>query len=398
MRRTDGPVRWRRTYRGPIVAAGVLMLTAALVVAGSSETAASTTSSAPALATPNCPDGTQAVMPSSSQMTAHGAAVYTYWIGGVENRAIVPPQNFDPAHASDAILQEFGYPRRPPEIDSAANNQWLTGAEAYRGTDYPSFCVGPPLSHSGGASTPTSGASADGTASYLAFTNWAGYGVRTGSFDGVDGNWTEPVRGKCYCTGQPDEVQWVGIGGYQNHRALIQDGTEMKQGEPDKAWYEYLRPCGTDSECGPSIITTQSVSAGSTIYSSVTHDWCGIDCTHFIVTENGQDRVNVEASLGPDYYDGYSAEWINERPTYSSPPTYHPLTNWGTMDWYSARAHRSGESSWHQAAAFVPRDVIEMTDNGVYYDNPSCGTQSHVLAYGYGMNGGSFSATWCRAE
>ena len=125
MRRTDGPVRWRRTYRGPIVAAGVLMLTAALVVAGSSETAASTTSSAPALATPNCPDGTQAVMPSSSQMTAHGAAVYTYWIGGVENRAIVPPQNFDPAHASDAILQEFGYPRRPPETDSAPTTSGL---------------------------------------------------------------------------------------------------------------------------------------------------------------------------------------------------------------------------------------------------------------------------------
>jgi hypothetical protein len=127
----------------------VLALGAALLLAGPSASAAAPEKTAPPLPKPHCKAGTHALMPYASHLTPHGAAVYDFKIKGVKNEVIVPPKDFHPLHAPDALLKEFGYPRRPPASDPAALTEWRANAAKYKGTDYPSFCVNTASTFSG---------------------------------------------------------------------------------------------------------------------------------------------------------------------------------------------------------------------------------------------------------
>lgn len=249
---------------------------------------------------------------------------------------------------------------------------------------------------------PSGGAtgSPDGTgmAPYKAFYNWSGYENTSGSastFNAVHGNWTQWTPGNCNCSGTTDEVTWVGLGDDGNG-SLLQDGTRY-YGSQSYAWFEYLHPCST-SGCNISIQPAQSVPYGTTVHAYVGWGVTGTGHFDYQVSDvtTGQYYLNGSTTLNNTYYNGSTAEYINERPTHCSSGCYYPLTNYGSpMGWADAQYHTPG-GTWQNFTNTSFTD-LEMSNDSNWYGSP-CSASTHLLAYGVGAYLDSFNNYWCRAS
>ena len=332
-------------------------------------------------ATPHCPAGTSALVPNGASRTAHGGTKYTFEVAGHEGFEIVPPAGFNPSSASNAELQEMNLPTRPASAGALAS--WSKSMASYKGVSTPAFCQGAPV-------TRTQKVPTDARAAHTSDTGWAGY-INTGrTYDQVVSHWTQNYAHTCNCAGPTDEVTWVGLGGVNG--GLIQAGTRLYSNTTPYAWWEYVGP---NDNGGVSIQQMGNVAAGDDIAALV--NWSPDHMTaDFELTDNGTYLINFGMVLGSYYYDGSTAEFINERPAYCYGGCYKTLSNFVRTNFTQARVYLSGSTTAYPFTA-EPYEGAVATSDGNFYA-PPCSTSSNLLMYPENASGENFDLVWCRAS
>lgn len=326
---------------------------------------------------PACLPGGTPLYPSSSEKTPDGGYRYNYNIDGQVSEFPVPPTSFRPDNASNAQLLEYGFPSRP--TDALALAQWRADFSDYRNTGTPQICLTKKFVE------PYIVAPMAGTAGTANSYNWSGTTENApDAWVAVSGNWVQSAAGSCGCgTGNTDEASWVGLGGYYT-QSLIQAGTDM-YGTPSNlyAWFEYLHPCEPYG-CNVQEVDLQNVTvaAGDSIHVFVSYETSSgsADC---LVCSAGSCQPML-MQLNSTYYDGSSAEWIDERPMYCQAGCYKPLTNFDYNNWSGFAEDNSGID---YNIGTVPGLALTM----IHANNQILAEPSN-----YNYNG-NFTDTWYRA-
>jgi len=198
-------------------------------------------------------------------------------------------------------------------------------------------------------------------------TNWSGYAA-TGSFHSVSANWTEPTG---HCTSATRYASfWVGLDGF-NSSTVEQTGSEVdcSGGRPVYySWYEMYPavPHNFSNTVRPGDHFSGSVTYnGGSSYTLVLQD----------ITQGWKHTVNKSLSGAANS----SAEVIAEAP--SSNSGVLPLANFGTVNFSNSAANGSPIGN------FAPTRIVMVDNSGRPKDSVSSLT-----------GGGSFSATWLRAN
>ncbi len=333
------------------------------------------------LTIPAFADDADTLQHSRIEVLPDGGKIYVYVIDGVENMFPVPPKGFHPLTASDEDLETYGFPPRPSDPDEL--EKWAESMSVWKETPIPKieqseqthWFMQPAISAeiSPMAVTRTSN-------SY----NWSGY-VATGgknAFAHVQGDFVQPSI-NATCKNNAYESTWIGLGGNAGSSSLVQTGTAMNTkngGRHYYAWYEYL----SASHPNPEIVLTKvTIRPGDKI-----HCYCSFNRTsnkfnaYVANNTNGTSQsviVNISAS---EYYDGRSAEFINERPTLTNGVSswYAPLTKYSTTKWTNCRVFPT-EGAWTDLGSLSTTKVT-MVYNG------------HTLALPSGLSGRTFTSTW----
>ena len=342
----------------------------------------------PRPAAPSCASrgGGTPLLPYRAENLPGGGYAYDYMIAGKESQYIVPPSNFNPRTAPVAKLTEYGFPREPASGAMRAN--WVSAMTSYKKVPLPSFCLG---DHMSTGAVPAPRAAGTPKAATKDYYNWAGAEVDASSstYIAAQGSWGQSGVHPCNCTGATDESTWAGIGGVDDG-ALLQAGTDMTN-TTISAWYEYLHDCvagdPSQGECGPAEISVGTVTAGDTIFTQTSYETSN-DLANFFVEQDGTSFPIKSVSLDHSYYNGQTAEWIDERPSYCQSGCYKPLTNFLYNDWTSVEAENTS-GTWQDVGNITNRyyDVMINTSNNVLV-NPS------ALCAGCS----TFTDTWERAS
>lgn len=310
-----------------------------------------------------------------------GGKIYTYIIDGIENNFPVPPDGFDPITASDEALETYGFPPRPENLQDLAD--WTETMSYYEYTPVPEI---EQTEQVHGVFQPavdyTKGTNLTNTA--MTSANWSGYVAKggTNAFAQVQGDFVQPTI-QSGCSSNTYESTWVGLGGY-NSQKLVQTGTAMNTvngGRNYYAWYEYLGPGNSNPEIRFNSIT---VRAGDRI-----HCYCsfqrsnGVFNAYIANNTNGTSQSVVLNIPTSTYYDGTSAEFINERPMLSNGTSswYASLTKYGTTNWTNCQVYLSASNKWVSLGS-QSTDSITMKNNGRALATPS------------GLSGQTFKSTW----
>jgi hypothetical protein len=256
-----------------------------------------------------------------------GYATLVHFAGG--SQQIQVPTGFDPITASDATLFYYGFPARPK--DPVAEAQWESDFRNYKG------------------SAPAAAASCNVRNTFNGTLNiWGGVLKHGSGITGVDGYFTQPTP-LHFCSAndsQDSHSWWTGIGEFN---ALLQSGVASSEGPPGNlvAWWEAengLTNLGTGQEnfsglvihAGDVIRPTTSYKAGppNEVTMSV------FDTTTGLSASSGALQLIADSNgtlHSPSYfYDGSTADWIDERQSVSGIPTQlraqSPLdTTWGYL-------------------------------------------------------------------
>lgn len=310
-----------------------------------------------------------------------GGKIYTYIIDGVENNFPVPPDGFDPLTASDETLATYGFPERPE--DPAELSEWTENMSCYESTPIPEIeqtdrmhnVLQPAVNI---RSLPANDITNATSYSY----NWSGYIAQGGTneFAQVQGDFVQPTI-QSGCASNTYESTWVGLGG-TNSGKLVQTGTAMNTsggGRNYYAWYEYLSPSHPNPEIRFNSIT---VRAGDRI-----HCYCsfqranGVFNAYVANNTNGTSQsviVNISSS---EFYDGTSAEFINEAPSVGG--SIARLTNYGTTNWTNCQVYLTASSTWVSLGSRTTDRVYMVSSDG-----------SRILATPSGLSGQTFKSTW----
>jgi hypothetical protein len=336
----------------------------------------------PAVPRPDCAaqGGGTALLPTSAELLAGGGVGYDYTIDGVDNEYIVPPPSFRPLTASQARLEEYAFPAKPAA--ALAQAHWHDAMAAYTTVPSPQLCLGDKVTSK---VQPASGTAS--AAKVVHFFNWSGFYTRASSrrWDAAQGTWIQSKAGNCHCAGGTQEVTWAGIGGVSDG-ALLQAGTEMARSKIF-AWYEYLHDCirgdPSGAECGPSIIKVGNAKAGGNVFTQTSYQRSSHTANFFV--EEGSHAFPIKAKkLNSTYYNGRSAEWVDERPSHCSGGCYDPLTNFKFNNWHSADAENIS-GAWQSVQSQNHVEVIMVNTRGKHLAQPSK------------LEGDTFKDTWIRA-
>jgi hypothetical protein len=269
----------------------------------------------------------------ATHLLAGGGHSYDYAVDGMRVRFYTPPAGFNPGTASNARLQEYGFPPRPAKGSSSYVN-WQASISHWKQTTAP----------------PSFLAETDAKALSTTNSHWSGYVVtgNAGSFTHAEAWYVEPTIHSSVCSSTA-EVTWAGLGGWSTNN-LAQDGTGS--GVPGmgshQAWWEIL-PADTIPVSG---LYGQ---AGSLFDASVRRISGGF---RFWLESYGTGKT-VAFDVSSGSYDGSSAEAIVERPLVNG--SFTDLSNYETT-------------------------VFEQTEaNGVYFNEFNANTQR----YGVHMLDGS---------
>lgn len=240
-----------------------------------------------------------------------GGNAYNYDENGTMVTDLVPPPGFNPAMASDAQLDEYGFPPRPTDPHALATwqdemTQWTAVAP------------------------PTSFQVVDPNIKFDTVTsnNWSGYAISAnpGFFNHAEAWYEEPYIYGSSCSSTAEST-WAGIGGYSGS-ALGQDGTAYGENlggiGSHQAWYEVIpgggpQPINLYGHSGSEFdASTKTISGGYRFY---VYDYY----TH----------VSKAVDISTGSYSGDSAEVIVEHPT----GLLSGLSNFGTMSFYQTEAN-----------------------------------------------------------
>jgi hypothetical protein len=194
--------------------------------------------------------------------------------------------------------------------------------------------------------------------------NWAGYadGSKTaGTFTNVSGSWTVPAL---TCTAE-DRVtsEWVGLDGFTN-ATVEQDGTV--------------------SQCfeGKALYYSKSVAAGDSISASVTRSSSSYTLKLTDSTHTANSFTETGTCATTTCLDE-SAEWITERPAFSSTGTV-PEAKFKTVTFSAASVTAGGKTTTLADYAGTKYDITCL-DSTATYD---------IVATSGLTGGNSFTNTW----
>jgi Peptidase A4 family len=207
------------------------------------------------------------------------------------------------------------------------------------------------------------------------YYNWSGYAdtsTMKGAFTKVSGSWKEP---KVTCTAE-DRIlaTWVGLDGY-NNTTVEQTGVDAQcfQGTAFYyTWYEMF-PAGP-VEIGQTVAPGDSISA-SVVRSSTKYTLTVTDSTH--TANSGTATKTCKATSCFDT----SAEWIAERPEYSTTGDV-PLASYGTWKLTGGAVTSGGKAG--TISSYKPVEITMVDSTGKY----SLSTPSAL------SGGNSFTMTW----
>lgn len=265
------------------------------------------------------PDGSPA---KSTDIDA--AAIYHMNFGqGSDVTQVLPPASFNPLNASDAVLQLYDFPPRPH--DPAGLQQWVARMSHFKSVARPGMCQ-----------TRRRNLLGQGSATSA---NWSGPLATdlSGEITDVAGTFQQ-TSFDSPCATNSGYSTWPGIGG-SNTGSLLQDGTDVGQSSVNDiyAWWEAL---STQYFIYETIFSGFTVNAGDTINAETDYEAGGTGKAYFTIFNltTGQNVSTSFTTLGgypaSNYWDGTTAEFINERPTQQD-GTFTPLRkpHLGTTHW-----------------------------------------------------------------
>ncbi len=235
-----------------------------------------------------------------------GAITYTYGVDGRTVTAFVPPATFDAATAPPEQLAAYGIPQEP--TDPASQTRWHEMVGNMHFATPPTKLVRDPL-----------------VTANVSTQIWSGIvNTSTGPspYKTSAAVWNEPTPTATACF-QSSAVYWAGLGGVTTN-VLAQDGTA--QGDPglgnDEAWFEAL-------PVEPSIVPIPFYATeGQPFEVGVQYQSNNTFGFYYYNFYNGQSTYYQATDSG---YDGHTADFIAERPTYP-PRALYGLLNFGTFN------------------------------------------------------------------
>lgn len=279
---------WDMSRRFALIAAMVASLGAA-PAAGADATAS--------VSGVSCPPGSTPIRPVSSTIRADGGTDTFFDVegDGTLTKVPTPPPSFDPITASDDDLESYGLPPRPSNRDAAA--VWSADMENWKRNPDPGLCATDYRAVQSG--------------------NWAGYFAdgSAGSYHAVQGDYRQPSSLSTTCANST-LASWTGLGGYDSEK-LIQAGTAYLLGSTTAvAWYEYLGPNGQGIPL--TVMAGVTISPGDRIHTYEVIQTSTGQTTFYVANlTNGTSKSVIKTLSVSTYYDGSTAEFIDERLTYS---------------------------------------------------------------------------------
>ena len=253
-----------------------------------------------------------------------------------------PPQGFDAVGALDADLATYGFPPRPP-AGSESYTRWAGVMANARHRLANPVAQKTGISHGPPQGEPLPGTTAAGTrsaggAGTRSYYNWSGvnqlysspYFAQNNSGYGsiVVGGWAHPTIGSENCSFAPYKMwTWVGMDGsgdaITGNDDVLQAGFAAEACPTNNyAWYEwYTKGCTADTAATPCSAWSVNlpVNPGDYLYVTVTYkpnsQYKG---SAFLQNQSTGQYITIGYNQPPgppsSAYQGYSAEWIVERP------------------------------------------------------------------------------------
>ncbi len=170
----------------------------------------------------------------------------------------------------------------------------------------------------------------------------------------MQGDFYQPTDNQLGRASNAEESSWIGLGagyGYQNSNGgLIQAGTAINESiqAPDGTYPLYasfveLLNNTKNSNFGPDYLGKFTVNPGDHIHIHVSYNQSDTTADFYIANDTtGQYGIlNWDIALGilayGPYYDGSTAEWIDEQPNWSSNGPTVPLADLGGNSWFNAQ-------------------------------------------------------------
>lgn len=260
------------------------------------------------------------IAPSAIEPGALGSTTYVFTDDlGHRVTQIMSPTGWVPAAATSQELHAYGLPPRPTSSEGAADWDHVYGS--IRSFAAPGICE----------STTDS--------SPLPSGNWSGVLLYNGDFSKVVGEEVEPTY-QAVCPTASAHSHWVGFGGYYS-RSLIQAGVDnigtftLQGGR--YAFYEYLNSSYDSHETHLNL----TISEGNRTTYYVTYS--GGTSSFAVVNQTTGVSTSPTSVAGLSaYYDGSTAEYIDEAPTHNGAQTQ--LRKWGTTAfWDYMTAQQPGQ-------------------------------------------------------
>lgn len=281
-------------------------------------------------------EGVVDVQPAVTHLSG-GTVKTTYQLpDGQALTSTTPPVGFDPLVASDAALQEYGFPERP--TDPSALADWTTAMDAYTSDSPPSE----PLQIATSITASLEYAPQYGW-------NWGGYIAGTQQ---TQSHWFVALKdafslpstgGKCLPQNYNDLGFWIGLGGtLAGANTLVQQGvvcgnSDVGSGSSWRPFIEFANTTGPFAFCGYSAWTPAD---GSEIYENMSYQTSSNEANFYL--ENETTGVAHSCSLGAPNgwsFDGNTAEWIGEAPAGQA-------AKFGSVTFTDANAELGSSGSW----------------------------------------------------
>lgn len=258
------------------------------------------------------------------------------------------PTGFNPLRATPAELATYGFPPKPPKVDSSALASWTNAMLHAKNEVSPKAVQGSTLGSFAG-------------------TNWAGYydseaNNPTSSgpvpYDEVSGNWTVPTVPADNSTNEVGS--WVGLGGVNPTGDLQQAGVISVASSPQSYYFFW-------EDGAHPILQGPVVKGGDTVYVDIVYNTSTAQMTYYLenLTTGAYDPIS-RSTLD---WNGSSAEFEFEMPESElSLPSYPTEPFYGCYEWQgntltTVTAANSTETKITQGGAYAyPSSLGTETD------------------------------------
>ena len=284
----------------------------------------------------------------------------------------VPPSGFSPLTATPSQLQEYGFPPRPS--GGTALQSWLQAMQAYTGVPNPSLVikVTPASNQNNQLQSGTPSSTAPAPAGPQVSPNWSGWAGLGGSttYVALSGNSTVPTEAGAGCANNA-YTDWTGLGGTSFSLPLIQSGIDFNNLVPD-AWVPFYEVIMANNQGNIHSTIGEPpfhLSDGDGVYFYTDYQQSNDVADFFVMdTTTGQTAPFRKTGVPSSYYDGSSAEWINEA-FISNSGAYIPPKEYSPFGWSNMQEELS-DGNWKSPGS-VSNEKFYTIRNGDLIQYPS---------------------------